>query len=53
MFDIKDIINTLNQIEVKGKDNLDKMLGAILALEQIYQAQNAPQDDPTIEDKGE
>ena len=53
MFDIKDIINTLNQIEVKGKDNLDKMLGAILALEQIYQAQNTTQEIQITEDKGE
>lgn len=54
MFDIKDIINTLNQVEVKGKDNMDRLLGAILALEQIYQAQNAPQDaQPIEEDKGE
>lgn len=27
--------NTLNSIEVRGKDNLDKLLGCILVLEQI------------------
>ncbi len=40
MFTIQDIINTLNQVEVKGKDNLDRMLGAIMALEAIQAAQN-------------
>ena len=29
------VINTLNSIEVKGKDNLDKLLGCINALEQM------------------
>ena len=29
------IINTLNQIEVKGSDNLDKLLGSIQALEKM------------------
>ena len=53
MFSIADIINTLNQVEVKGKDNLDKMLGAIMALEQIYQAQNSTQTIDINEDKGE
>lgn len=29
------VINTLNSLEVKGKDNLDMLLGAILALEKL------------------
>lgn len=32
---LQSIINTLNQIEVKGKDNLDKLLGVIMALEMM------------------
>lgn len=40
MFTIRDIINTLNRVEVKGKDNLDLLLGAILALEAVEKAQN-------------
>lgn len=32
---IQSIIHTLNQIEVKGKDNLDKLLGVIMALEML------------------
>lgn len=43
MFTIDDIINTLNGIEVKGKENLDRLLGAILALEAIKKAQDAPE----------
>ena len=30
---IKNIICTLNQIDVHGKDNLDKLLGCIMVLE--------------------
>ncbi len=42
MFTIQDVINTLNQVEVRGKDNMDRMLGAIMALEAIIEAeQNA------------
>lgn len=41
MFTIEDIIATLNGIEVKGKDNLDKLLGSILALEAVVESQNA------------
>ena len=29
------VINTLNTIEVRGKDNLNKLLGCILVLEKL------------------
>ena len=29
------VVYTLNNIEVKGKDNMDKLLGCILTLEEI------------------
>lgn len=32
---IKAIISTLNNIEVHGKNNLDMLLGCIMALEQM------------------
>ena len=32
---IKSIISTLNSIEVRGKDNLDKLLGCIMVLENM------------------
>lgn len=32
------VINTLNQIPVNGKLNLDRLLGSITALEQVAQA---------------
>lgn len=38
MFTIDDVIATLNDIEVKGKRNLDKLLGAIMALEFMKKA---------------
>lgn len=55
MITLQDIIRTLNQIEVKGKDNMDRLLGAIIALEQLLAAvenTTKPQEN-TIEDKGE
>ena len=40
MFTIEDIINTLNQVEVRGKNNMDLLLGAIMALEAMLQGMN-------------
>ena len=34
---IRCVIATLNDIEVKGKDNLDKLLGSIMVLENVAQ----------------
>ena len=34
---IRAVISTLNDIEIKGKDNLDKLLGSINALETVAQ----------------
>lgn len=31
------VIGTLNDIEVKGRDNLDKLLGSIMTLEGVIQ----------------
>lgn len=36
---IKMVISTLDTVEVKGKDNLDKLLGCINALESVAQAE--------------
>ena len=47
MFTIRDIINTLNRVEVKGKENMDLLLGAILALEAVEKAQSA---EETVEE---
>lgn len=43
---IRCVIATLNDIEVKGKDNLDKLLGSIMALEGVAQMleQHVPDD---------
>ena len=35
---IKMVISTLDSIEVKGRDNLDKLLGCINALESVVQS---------------
>ena len=45
------IIKSLNQIEVKGKDNMDRMLGCIQGLERFDKAMeeahnNGDQDEP-------
>ena len=41
MFTLDDILLTLNAIEVKGKDNIDKLLGVILAIEGMKEAQES------------
>ena len=33
------VIKTLNQIEVKGKNNMDQLLGCIIALERVLAAE--------------
>lgn len=46
---IEQIIRSLNQIEVKGKNNLDILLGCILALEELdkqIKAQQIPSEEP-------
>ena len=40
MFTLEDIINTLNHVEVRGKENMDRLLGAILALEAMREGMN-------------
>ena len=35
---IRKVISTLDKVEVKGKDNLDKMLGCMQVLEKIADA---------------
>ena len=45
------IIESLNKVEVKGKDNLDYLLGSILALEQLSKALEGSQG--TEEAEGE
>lgn len=49
IFTIQDIINTLNHVEVHGRDNLDRLLSAILALEAIATAEQneETQEQPT------
>ena len=48
---IQCVIATLNDIEVKGKDNLDKLLGSILALEGMDQIMEQPaQEEPKKEE---
>jgi len=46
---IEQIILSLNQLEVKGKENLDILLGCILALEELAAAQAAEQHKETEE----
>lgn len=41
---IQAIIDTLNKIEVHGKDNLDRLLGCIQALEEIKNAVTEKED---------
>lgn len=48
---IKMVISTLNDIEVKGKDNLDHLLGCINALESfvlIAESQSGPEKEEEV-----
>ena len=47
---IRLIISTLNDIEVKGSENMSKLLGCINALTQIV---NQPKEEETVMDGGE
>lgn len=42
------VINTLNTIEVRGRENMNHLLGCIMALEHIMAQQEEPQDGPEI-----
>ena len=42
---IQMVISTLNEIEVKGKDNLSKLLGCINALTEVI---NQPKDGEKV-----
>lgn len=53
MFTIQDIINSLNQLEVKGKRNLDILLGVILALEHVQEANEGTKEETIKIDSGE
>ena len=44
---LKMVISTLDSVEVKGKDNLDRLLGCINALESVVQAEEAAQKKPS------
>ena len=45
------VINTLNTVEVKGRANMDHLLGCILTLEDMVRGMNEPEtpDDISIE----
>lgn len=38
---IRKVLNTLDKVEVRGKDNLDKMLGCMQALQKVADAMAA------------
>lgn len=44
-----EVLKTLNTIEVKGRDNLNRLLGCILVLEAEIQARN-PEENTVTED---
>ena len=45
-FTLQDIIDTLNHVEVHGRENLDRLFGAIMALESLANSQKI-EDVPT------
>lgn len=50
---IKMVISTLNGVEVKGKDNLDRLLGCINALESVVKALEAAPAEPKKQEESD
>lgn len=48
---IRVVVSTLNDIEVKGRDNLDKLLGCINALESVAKEMDAEATATSAMDK--
>ena len=48
---IRMIIKSLNQVEVKGADNLDRLLGCIQGLERLDAAMEGTKNDSNNEQK--
>lgn len=48
---IKAVITTLNNLEVHGKDNLNRLLGCIHALESIVRPAEAAPPEPSGEER--
>ena len=46
---LQKVLNTLGEIEVKGRGNLDKLLGAILVLENVISQMERGDADATDE----
>lgn len=42
---LRSLLSTLNNIEVKGKDNMDYLLGAIMAVENALKQAEKPTEE--------
>lgn len=40
---LRTVVNTLNTVETKGRENMNHLLGAIVLLEQMISAEDAPE----------
>lgn len=49
---IQNVIVTLNNVDVRGKDNMSRLLGCISALEQVVQKETALAGETKEEDNG-
>ena len=48
---IRCVIATLNDIEIKGKDNMDKLLGCIMAMEGLAQQMEQPATEEPMKEE--
>lgn len=46
---LKMVINTLNTIDVRGRGNMNHLLGCIMTLERMIAEADHPTDEPKIE----
>lgn len=49
---LKNIINTLDGIEVKGKENMDRLLGCINALESMLKVEEIQHNKSDVIENG-
>lgn len=50
---LRAVLNTLEGVQVAGRENWDRMLGSIQAIEEVVQALSAPTGSPKSTDAEE
>lgn len=46
------LLKSLNEVEVKGKQNMDIMLGCMMAVEKMLNQLDTPEEESEVKDDG-